>query len=141
MECSQAAAWTTYRSLLVASRAKAISGRLTKSGSTLPRSAYMDSGVIGCLQYITSHSGITPASPDMRPTPLALFRMQAIHHLHPCPTQLTISITNYAHAQTATNSSAFHAHALALLRSFSGICGNSTTANNQHANPRPNQRR
>ena len=71
------------------SRVKAFPGRPTNYGSTLPRAAYLDGGVIQSHQCITSHLGSTPASPDMRPTHLALPRMHAIHHLHPCrhPTQ------------------------------------------------------
>ena len=85
MVCSQPAACTTNPSLLVTSCAKAIPGRPTNSDTTLPRTAHLDSGVIGCHQCITSHSGSVPAFPDMRPTPLTLSRMNAIHYLHPCP--------------------------------------------------------
>ena len=69
MECSQPAAWTTNKSLLVASNAKAFPGRPTNSGSTLPRAAHLNSDVIGRHQCITLHSESAPASPVMRPTP------------------------------------------------------------------------
>ena len=80
MECSQQDAWTTNRSIVVASRAKTFLGRQTNSGSTQSRDAQMDGGVIGCHQCITSHSGNAPASHDMRPTSPGF-----VHHLHPCP--------------------------------------------------------
>ena len=70
MECNQPAAWTTNRSLLVASRVKALSGRPTNSGSSLPRAAHLDGGVIGCHRCITSNSGNAPASHDISTTPL-----------------------------------------------------------------------
>ena len=66
MKCSQLAAWTTNRSLHVASSVKAFPGRQAKTGSTLPRAAHLDDDVIGCQQCITSHSGNTPAYPDMQ---------------------------------------------------------------------------
>ena len=69
MEHSQPAAWTTKRSLLVASRVKAFPRRPTNSGSTLPSAAHQDGGVIGCHQCITSHSGNATVSPDMRTAP------------------------------------------------------------------------
>ena len=84
MECSQPVAFTTKRTLLVASRVKTLPRWLTNSGSTMPRAAHQE-GVIWCHQCITSHSGSAPASPNMRPTSLALSRMHAIHHLRPCP--------------------------------------------------------
>ena len=68
----------------------------------------MDGGVIGYHYCITSQSGCAPAGPDIRPTPLALSRMHTILHIHPFSTQPTIAITNYTHAPTVTNSSAFH---------------------------------
>ena len=46
MECSQPDAWTTNRSLFVAFHVKACPGRPINSGSTLPRAAYLDGGVI-----------------------------------------------------------------------------------------------
>ena len=85
MECSQPGAWTTNRSFLVESGVKAFPRRPTNSGSTLPKAAHLDGGVIACHQCITSHLGCAPASPDMRPNPWALSHMHAIHHLHPCP--------------------------------------------------------
>ena len=47
MECSQPAAWTTNRSLLVTSHAKAFPGKPTNSDSALPRAAHLEGVVIG----------------------------------------------------------------------------------------------
>ena len=85
MECSKPAAWTTNRSLLVVPRVESFPGRPTNSCSTIPRAAHLDDDVIGCYQYITSHSGNAPASPDMRLAPWALSRMHTTNHLHHCP--------------------------------------------------------
>ena len=54
MECSQLAAWTVNRSLLVMLCVKAFPGRLTDCGSTLPTVAldYLDGGVIGSHQCL-----------------------------------------------------------------------------------------
>ena len=82
MLCSQPAAWTTNRSHLVASRVKGFPGSPINSESTLPRTAHLDSGVIGCHQCIASHSGNFQASPDMRPTPLTSSRIHAPHPTH-----------------------------------------------------------
>ena len=65
MKCSQTAAWTMHRSLLVESRDTC--------------------DVIECNQCITSHSGSAPASPGIPPTRLVLSNMHANHYLHPCP--------------------------------------------------------
>ena len=67
MECSQPAAWTTNRRLLMAPSVNAIQGRLTNVGTTLPRTAHRDSGVIGCHQCL--HITLRKCS-GMRPTPL-----------------------------------------------------------------------
>ena len=107
MECSQQAAWTMNRSLIMVSHDKPFPGRPTNSSSTVPGVAQMDGDVIGSHQSNTSHSGSAPASPDILPTLLSLSCMHRIHHLHPCPTQSTIAMTNYTHTPTVTNSSAF----------------------------------
>ena len=110
MECSQQAAQTTNRSLLMASSVKVFPGRPTNSGSTLPGAVYLDGGMIGSHRCITWHSGSAPASPDMRPTPTALSHIHTVHH--PTP----ISTTNYSHAPTVASSSAFHTQLYRFLR-------------------------
>ena len=60
----------------MASRGKAFSGRPTNSGSTIPRAVHIEGSVIGCHWCITSHWRCAPSSLDMRPTHLALSRMQ-----------------------------------------------------------------
>ena len=110
MECSQPAAWTTNRRLLVASSAKAFHGRPTNPDSTLPAAAYVEGGVIEyhqCLnlaigkcsdifQHANNPSWLNPA---WLPSTTSI----------PATTQPTIAITTYAHVPTVTNSSAFHA--------------------------------
>ena len=108
MECSQPAAWTTNRSLLVASRARAFPVRQTNSGSTLPRAAHLDGYVIGCHQCVISHWGCAPASPDQRPTPWLCPACIPSTTSIPAPIPPTIAMTNYTHVPTVTNSSAFH---------------------------------
>ena len=49
------------------SRGAPYQGRPTNPGSTLPRAAHLDGGVI---IVFASHSGSAPASPDMRPPPV-----------------------------------------------------------------------
>ena len=66
-ECSQSAAWKTNQSLLMASSVKVFPpGRPTNSGSTIPRSAHQEGGVISVF---TLHLGSAPAPPDMQRTP------------------------------------------------------------------------
>ena len=55
--CNHLVTATSIRSLLVASRVKAFSGRPTNCNATLPRAAQLDGSVIGFHQYITSHFG------------------------------------------------------------------------------------
>ena len=107
MECSQRAAWTTNRSLLLVSRDKAFPGRPTNSGSILPRAVHLEGGVIGCHYRITLHWGSAPTCSDMRPTPWLVMHA----YLPPPPSlphQPTIAITNYTQAPTVSNPSAFH---------------------------------
>ena len=106
IECSQLAAWTTNRSLVVISRVYAFPGRTTNSGSTIARAAHLDGGVIECHKCTTSHSGSASTSLDMRLTPLALSRMPLTTSI-PAPTQPIIAMTNYTYTPTVTNSSAF----------------------------------
>ena len=97
MECSQPAAWTTNRSLLlVASRAKAF--------PMFP--VLRPSGVIGCHQCITSHSGNAPASPDIQPTPLLCPVCISSTTSIPAPTKPIIAIINRTHAPTVITTSA-----------------------------------
>ena len=105
-ECNQPAAWKTNRSLLVVFRVKVFPGRPTNSGSTLPRAAHLDGGVIGCHQCITSHSGGAPTSPDMQPAPWLHPACISSTTSIPAPTKTTIAMTNYTHVSTVTNSSA-----------------------------------
>ena len=108
MECSQPTAWTTNRSLLVASRVNALPRRPTNFGSTIPRAAHQEGGLVGSHQCITSHSVIALTSPNLRPAPLSSSRMHSMHLLHSSTTQPTIAMTIYAHVPTVTTSSAFH---------------------------------
>ena len=80
MEFRKPAVWTTNWSLFVVSHIKAIPGRQTNSGSTMPRAAHMEGGVIGCHLCITSHSGSTSQSLNLRPTPSFV-----PHAYHPPP--------------------------------------------------------
>ena len=110
MECSKPAAWTTNRSLLVVSHAKAFPGRPTNSDSTLPRAVHLEGGVTrshqclhlafamfsGITRHTTNHPGFGP------------------HACHPPPPsvnthQTTLIITNYAHPPSVINSPALHA--------------------------------
>ena len=65
-ECSQAAAWTMNRNLLIASRAKAFLGRSTNSGSILPRAAHLKSGVIECCCCRPHSTNVLPAESSTR---------------------------------------------------------------------------
>ena len=80
MECSQAAAWTSNWCLLVVSHVKVFPGRLTNSGSDIPRAAHQEGGVIGCLHPTL---GGAPASLDINQPILALSHMLTNNHLHP----------------------------------------------------------
>ena len=57
MKCSQPTAWTTNRSLLVASRVKDFHERQTNSGSTLHRAAQLKGSVIGRHQRLHLSTG------------------------------------------------------------------------------------
>ena len=86
-----------------------ISGRPTNSGSTLPRTAQLDGGAIGCNQCIP-HT-LWKCSGNSRHTTnhLALSRMLIKHQLHPFP-HLTHHCHDYhTHTPTVTNPTAFHA--------------------------------
>ena len=94
MECSQPNTWTTTRSLLVASRAKAFPARPTNSDSTLPRAANLDGGAIGCDRCI--HLAFVKCSGISRHATNALSRMITNLHLH-APILPTAAMTNYTH--------------------------------------------
>ena len=102
MECSQPAAWTTNRSLLVASRVRPF-----QEDRPIPARPYPElrtwmvvrSGVIwkcsGISRHATNH--------------LALSRMLTKHQLHPCPHPTHHSHDYHTHTPTVTNPTAFHA--------------------------------
>ena len=104
VECSQPAAWTTNLSLLVTSRVKTFPGRLTNSGSILPRRRC---GRVSSVYRDLAHGKCSDISRHAS-NPPALSCMHAIRHLHPCPHQPSMAMTNYTHASTVTNSSALH---------------------------------
>ena len=93
MECSQPAAWTTNRSLLVASRVRPFQEYRpipTRPYPELRTWMVVRSGVISVFP---THSGNAPASPDIRPTtwicPACLPSTNSI----PAPIQPTIALT------------------------------------------------
>ena len=116
MECSHPAEWTTNRSLLVASRAKAFPRILTNSGSTLPGAAHLDGDVIGCHQCITWKSGGALASPTCDQTPWPCPACMPFTTSIPVPTQPTIAMTNYIHASTVIKLSASSSASEIILR-------------------------
>ena len=68
MECSQPAAWTTNRSLLVASRVRPF-----QEDRQIPARPYPELRTwmvvrSGVISVFPTHSGNAPASPDVRPT-------------------------------------------------------------------------
>ena len=87
----------------------AFPGRPTNSGSTLPRTAHLDGGTIGCNQCIPHTlwkcSGISRHTTNH----LALSRMLTKHQLHPCPHPTHHSHDYHTHTPTVTNPTAFHA--------------------------------
>ena len=93
MECSQPAAWTTNRSLLVASRVRPF-----QEDGLIPARPYPELRTwmvvrSGVISVFPTHSGNAPASPDMRPTtwlcPACLPSTNSI----PAPIQPTIAMT------------------------------------------------
>ena len=96
MECSQSAAWTTNRSLPLEFRVKAFPRRPTQSGSTIPRAAHLDDGVIGSHQCLHVAPGkcsdiCQHATKPFWFCPTCLPSTTSI----PAPTQHTIAMTNY----------------------------------------------
>ena len=71
----------------------AFPGRPTNSGSTLPRTAHLDGGVIGNHQFITSHSKCTLASFDIRLPPWLCPACLPNTSSIPAPIQPTIAMT------------------------------------------------
>ena len=108
MDRSLPAAWTTNRSLIVASRVKAFLGRPTNSDSTLPNATHLDGGVIGRHQCITSQSESVPANRHATIL-MALSTCIPSTTFIPAPAQPAIAMTYYTQAPTMMNSSAFHA--------------------------------
>ena len=93
MECSQPAAWTTNRSLLVASRVRPF-----QEDRPIPARPYPELRTwmvvrSGVISVFPTHSGNAPASPDIRPTtwlcPACLPSTNSI----PAPIQPTIAMT------------------------------------------------
>ena len=93
MECSQPVAWTTNRSLRVASRVKPF-----QEDRPIPARPYHELRTwmvvrSGVISVFPTHSGNAPASPDIRPTtwlcPACLPSTNAI----PAPIQPTIAMT------------------------------------------------
>ena len=104
MECSQPVAWTTNRSLLVASRVRPF-----QEDRPIPVRPYPELRTwmvvrSGVISIFPTHSGNSPASPDIRPTtwlyPACLPSTNSIH----APIQPTIVMT------------ATHIHQLRLTR-------------------------
>ena len=105
MECSQQAAWTTNRNLLVASRVRPF-----QEDRSIPARPYPELRTwmvvrSGVISVFPTHSGNAPASPDIRPItrlcPACLPSTNSIpaHHSH----------DYHTHTPTVTNPIAFHA--------------------------------
>ena len=127
MGCSLPDAGTTNRNFLMASRVKAFQKDRPIPARPYPRLRTWTavwSGVISVSPRNWELPGHLQKS-DQPPWfyPACMPRTTSIH----VPTLLTIAITNYTRAPTLTNSSAIPRLALALLRSSSCVCGNSTT--------------
>ena len=121
MECSKPTAWTTNRSLLVASLAKAFPGRPTNSDSTLPRAVHLEGCVNRshqCFHFaFAKYSGITRHTTN--PSGFVL------HAKHPPPPSVPIHPAHHSHDQLRTCiNCVYRVHlssaALALLESSSG---------------------
>ena len=92
----QAAAWTTNRNLLVASRAKGFPRRPTNFGSTQVRSSHVDGDVIGCYQCVASSTDVLRYLPTCDQPPLS--RIHTIYFLHPCPHHSSyLRLTSHMH--------------------------------------------
>ena len=68
MECSQPAAWTTNRSLLVASRVRPFQDDRPIPARPYPELRTWMVVRSGVISVFPTHSGNAPASPDIRPT-------------------------------------------------------------------------
>ena len=71
----------------------------------------------GVITVFTTPSRNSPTSPDMRPAPWLHPACLPTTTSIPAPIQPTTAMTNYTHAPTVTNLSAFHA----LLRSSASV--------------------
>ena len=107
MQCSLLAAWTTNRSLLVASCVKAFPGRPTNSDSTIPSTVHLDGGAIACNQciHLACREMLRHLPTCDQPPGFVLHAYQPPPPSQP-PIQPTTAKTNYTHTPTVTNSSA-----------------------------------
>ena len=93
MECSQQAAWTTNRSLLVASRVRPFQEDRPNPARPYPELRTWMVVRSGVISVFPTHSGNAPVSPDIRPAtwlcPTCLPSTNSI----PVPIQPTIAMT------------------------------------------------
>ena len=93
MECSQTAAWTTNRNLLMASRVRPFQEDLPIPTRPYPELCTWMVVRSGVISVFPTHYGNAPASPDIRPTtwlcPACLPSTNSI----PAPIQPTIAMT------------------------------------------------
>ena len=92
-ECSQPAAWTTNRGLLVASHVRPF-----QEDRPIPARPYPELRTwmvvrLGVISVFPTHSGNAPASPDMRPTTWLCPACQPSTNSIPAPIQPTIAMT------------------------------------------------
>ena len=93
MECSQPAAWTTNRSLLVASRVRSF-----QEDRPIPTRPYPELRTwmvvrSGVISVFPTHSGNAPVSPDIRPTTWLCPACLPSTNSTPAPIQPTIAMT------------------------------------------------
>ena len=93
MECSQPAAWTTKRSLLMASRVRPF-----QEDRPIPARPYPELRTwmvvrSGVISVFPTHSGNAPASPDIRPTTWLCPACLPSTNSTPSPIQPTIAMT------------------------------------------------
>ena len=97
MECSQLAAWTTNRSLHVASHVKTFSEKATNSDSTLPKVAHVDDGVIVCHRCL--HLALGMCSGICRHATIPL---RFVPHANNPPTHPILHPTHHSHDKLHT---------------------------------------
>ena len=93
MECSQPAAWTTNRSLLVASRVRPFQEDRPIPARTYPELRTWMVVRSGVISVFPTHSGNAPASPDIRQTPWLCPACLPSTSSFPAPIQPTIAMT------------------------------------------------